>query len=128
MLKATTKAINRPIETGKYTATFSSLREGKTDADTMLTFKDVESGKSINAFVNNSRVIYTDEQSGAQYTSEDFFFIGLKQQLKLYDEVSPMEVLRLASETPVTLWVISDEYTNVYTSKPKTFDTSELGL
>ena len=128
MLSNTTKAVLEPIATGEYTATFSSMRDGKTASDTMLTFT-LDNGRKVNAFVNNSRVIYTDAD-GVGYTSEDFFFIGLKRQLKMYnDDVSPMEVLHEASQTPVTLWIIADEqYTNVYTSKPKQYDSADLGL
>ena len=128
MLSNTTKAIVAPIATGEYTAKFVSMRDGKTPADTMLTF-ELDNGRKVNAFVNNARVIFTDTD-GVQYTSEDFFFIGLKRQLKMYSEdVSPLEVLHEASQTPVTLWIIADEqYTNVYTSKPKQYDSADLGL
>ena len=130
MLKKTTKAIATPIATGEYTAVFVSMRDGKTPADTCLTFRLTEQDRLINAFVNNARVIFKDEKSGEEFTSEDFFFQGLKRQLKMYGEdVDPMEVLNACAENPITLWIISDEkYTNVYASKPKAYDGAELGL
>ena len=128
MLSATTKRVEKPLETGEYTATFSSMRDGRTPADTILTFKDVNTGRAINAYVNNTRVIFQDD-NGVDYTSEDFLFLGLKKQLKMYgDNVSPLDVLHACAETPVTLWVVADEYVNVYSTKPKEFDSADLGL
>lgn len=127
MLKNTTKTIVAPIATGEYTATFVSLRDGKTPADTILTFRLEELGRNINAFVNNERACFTDE-NGEKFTSEDFFFIGLKRQLQMYDDVDPMSILNTCARNPITLWIISGEYTNVYTSKPKDYDTADLGI
>ena len=127
MLKSTTKSIIAPINTGEYTAKFVSMKDGKTPADTVLTFHIEELNRTINAFVNNERVCFEDAD-GSKYTSEDFFFIGLKRQLKMYGEESPLEVLATCTETPITLWVIADEYTNVYSSKPKSYDTADLGI
>lgn len=129
MLKKTTKEVQAPIATGTYSAVFVSLRDGKTPADTCLTFKLTEENRLINAFVNNVRVVFTDEKDG-DFTSEDLFFRGLKNQLKMYGkDIDPMEVLNACTENPVTLWIISDEkYTNVYASKPKAYDGAELGL
>ena len=127
MLKNTTKPIVAPIATGEYTATFVSLRDGKTPADTILTFHIEELDRNINAFVNNERACFEDE-NGEKFTSEDFFFIGLKRQLQLYEDIDPMSVLNMCATTPITLWIISGEYTNVYTSKPKDYDTADLGI
>lgn len=127
MLKSTTKSIIAPINTGAYTAKFVTLKNGKTDADTILTFHIEELDRTVNAFVNNERVCFEDVD-GQKYTSEDFFFIGLKRQLKLYDDIDPMSVLNICTETPITLWVISGEYTNIYTSKPRDYDTADLGI
>lgn len=127
MLKTTTKAIVAPIATGEYTATFVGLRDGKTPADTILTFRIAELGRNVNAFVNNERACFTDE-NGDKFTSEDFFFIGLKKQLQLYDDIDPMTILNMCADTPITLWVIAGEYTNVYTSKPKQYESADLGI
>lgn len=127
MLKNTTKKVTAPIATGEYTATFVSLRDGKTPADTVLTFHITELNRDINAFVNNERACFTGDD-GEKFTSEDFFFIGLKRQLEMYDDVDPLTVLNACVDTPVTLWVISGEYTNVYTSKPKDYNSADLGI
>ena len=126
-LKTTTKSIIAPIATGEYTATFVRLQEGKTPADTILVFKLHELDRMVNVFVNNSRVCFEDA-NGEKFTSEDFFFIGLKRQLKLYEDIDPMSVLNICIDHPVNLWVISGDYVNVYSSKPKNYDTADLGI
>ena len=128
MLKNTTKPIMRPIETGEYNAVFKALAEGKTDADTLLKFHLVDEDRDVNVFVNNARACFKDETTGEVFTSEDFFFMGLKRQLNLYGEESPLEVLNACTEVPVSLWVVSGEYTNVYSSKPRNFDAVVLGI
>jgi hypothetical protein len=127
MLKSTTKSIIAPIATGEYTATYVRMQEGKTPADTILVFHLNEVDRNVNVFVNNSRVCFTDEQ-GEKFTSEDFFFIGLKRQLKMYNDIDPMSVLNICINTPVTLWVVAGDYTNVYSSKPKNYDSADLGI
>jgi hypothetical protein len=127
MLKSTTKTIIAPIATGEYTATYVRMQEGKTSADTILVFHLNEVDRNVNVFVNNSRVCFTDEQ-GEKFTSEDFFFIGLKRQLKMYNDIDPMSVLNICINTPVTLWVVAGDYTNVYSSKPKNYDSADLGI
>lgn len=128
MLQTTTKKITAPISTGEYTAVFSTMRDGKTPADTILSFTLLDcDNRNINVYLNNSRVCYTDD-AGDKYTSEDFFFIGLKRQLEIYDDISPLEILNIVSEKAITLWVIAGEYTNVYSSKPKAYDSADLGI
>lgn len=127
MLKQKSMNVSAPITTGTYTATFKRAADGKTPADTILTF-ELENGRLINKWVNNNKVIFTDD-NGVDFTSEDFFIIGLKRQLKMYDEnIDSLEVLSKASEVPVTLWVVVGEYTNIYSSKPSDFDSAELGI
>ncbi len=127
MLKQKSMDVEAPITTGVYSAVFKRAADGKTQADTILTF-ELEDGKLINKWVNNNKVIFTDDK-GVDYTSEDFFIKGLKTQLKMYDKgVDSLEVLNKAAETSVKLWVVVGEYTNIYSSKPSDFDSAELGI